>query len=138
MAAEFVNVDLEVSSSQSLDYLCTEFQDGGARKMFCGPTSHDRFFASFECDEHLTNPNSLISIFLGLVESLDERAAAQWESADSKVFDIGYEADSEQGRLQSDLSPDVIQRVANFGASLRITIYPKTNATTSRSTADRA
>lgn len=125
MAAEFVNVDLEVSSSQALDYLCTEFQDGGARKMFCGPTSHDRFFASFECDEHLADPNSLISVFLGLIESLDARATAQWKAADAKVFDIGYEADSGQGRLRSDLSPEIIQRVADSGASVRITIYPK-------------
>ena len=96
--------------------------------MFCGPTSHDRFFTSFECDEHLADPNSLILIFLGLVESLDERAAAQWGAADSKVFDIGYEADSGQGGFQSELTSDVVQRVSSCGASLRITIYPKTDA----------
>ena len=107
--------------------------------MFCGPTSHNRYFASFECDEHLADPNSLITMFLGMVESLDERAANQWAAAESKIFDIGYEADSEQGIFRSDLSSEVVKRISDFGASLRITIYPKTDANkTSHSTADRA
>ena len=125
MSATFVNVDLEILSAQPLDYLCTEFQDNGVRKMFCGETSHGRYMASFECNEHLADPDSLIEMFLGSVYFLDERAKSLWDSADSKVFDIGYEADSNQGNYQSQFKPDTILGIAKAGATISVTIYPK-------------
>jgi hypothetical protein len=93
--------------------------------MFCGPTSHERYLASFECNEHLADPNSLIAMFLDMIEFLDERAVQQWHSADSKVFDICYEADAEQGVFRSDISQEVMKRIAEAGATLRVTLYPR-------------
>lgn len=127
MAANFVNVDLEITSSAPLEYLCSGMVDNGARKMYCGKSSHGRYLASFECDEHLSDPNSLIEIFVGMVSLLDDRAKSLWNDAENKIFDIGYEADGHTEYYQSIIKPETISRASEIGAGITITIYPKPN-----------
>jgi len=128
MSASFVNVDLEIESPDPLDYLALEFADLEIRRLYCGETKGG-YLATFECNQiGGADPNSLIETFCGGLVHLDERATKLWNAAHRKTFDIGYEADAEVGSFRSEIKNEVARAVADAGASIVITIYPRPNS----------
>ena len=125
MPVDFVNVDLEVESHEPLDYLALELADSEVRRLYCGETKGG-YVATFECDKlGESEPNSLIKEFCDALTQLDERALKLWEGAHRKTFDIGYEANNESDSYRSEIRSDAVQAVADAGATIMLTIYPK-------------
>ena len=126
MAAKFLNVDLEVEAPESLDHICCELLEAGAFKLYNGETKGG-FLATFEIEDGKSgcDPNSIITSFLGAIGSFDDRAKATWNRSHRRIFDIGYEADSEDGSFHSDLKNDVLKKISELGAEIRITLYPR-------------
>ncbi len=60
-----------------------------------------------------------------MLDGLDERAKITWARAHRRAFDIGYETDDSAGSFHSDLKSDVLTRVAELGADVRLTLYPR-------------
>lgn len=128
MAANFVNVDLEIESPEPLDYLALELAESEVRRLYCGETKGG-YRATFECNQvGGSDPNSLIETFCGALVHLDERATKLWKSAHRKTFDIGYEADTDVGSFRSEIKNDIVRAVADAGATIVITIYPRTKS----------
>ena len=84
---------------------------------------HNGYFASFELNNELDNANSIISYFCVLIKNFDPIAKKLWDSAHSKVFDIGYQSNVSPQNYYSYIHWDTIQNLSSLGASLAITIY---------------
>ncbi|TLD70251.1 hypothetical protein FEM03_13785 [Phragmitibacter flavus] len=125
MAASFVNVDLEVTSREPLDYLALALSEYEIRHLYCGEATGG-YLATFECNRHGPYcPDSLVLTFTGAVNHLDERAKGIWDRAHRRTFDIGYEADARPGNFRSELNMETIKAVYEVGATVVVTIYPR-------------
>ena len=125
MALRLINVDLDIQSSGSLERLCSKLVAGGMDSLYCGD-HQDGFFARFECvdggDEY--DADEVIQKFCGIVEGLDESGERDWESADRRVFDVGYQATDGSDRWATELKNPTLLRVAKLGATVALTVYP--------------
>ena len=122
MSIEFLNVDLDIDSHKDLrplvDFLGKEVLD-----LYCGPAmGHQR--ATLEIATDRSDPDTLIQRFCLLIQSLEGDELDLWDSAFSKVFDIGYSSGLEPSNYRSEIRADTISEVAKIGGSLRISIYP--------------
>ncbi len=126
MPAKFINVDLEIEFSESLDHLCRELVEAGCLALYNGSTDTG-FFASFEIEDEESRDdlNSIIISFCDAINSLSEQARFIWDHADRRVFDIGYESYLPEGVFTSDLRCEVIDQIAKCGANVKITIYQR-------------
>ena len=126
MPSAFINVDLEVESSESLDRLCRELVTAGAIVLY-NDSIDNEFMATIEIEdeESRNDPNSIIASFCRAINSLTEEAHSTWTRANRRVFDIGYESYLPEGAFNSDLTSEVIHQISKCGADLRITIYQR-------------
>lgn len=124
MKIHFLNVDLEIRSYRDLQPIVKDFGND-VRTLYCGEAC-GHYLATFEAkDEGATaDADSMIAHFCLLVQSLEQDAKELWDSAFTKVFDIGYTSGSEPRSYSSELRSETIEQVASVGAALRITIYP--------------
>ena len=121
MKIHFLNVDLEIESHQNLQPIVEDFGDE-AVTLYSGQ-AQGHYVATFEAP-HTADADSIISYFCALIKTLDADAKALWETAFTKVFDIGYESGTEPRSYRSEIRAETIEQVASLGASLRVTIYP--------------
>jgi hypothetical protein len=123
MKTHFLQVDLEIESHHNLQPIVEGFGDN-VFNLYCGE-SQGHYLATFElCGASGTDPDSIICSFCTLIESLENEAKKRWESAFTKVFDIGYEGGSEPSSYSSEIRVGTIERIVLLGASIRVTIYP--------------
>lgn len=123
MRTHFLNVDLEIESHHNLQPIVEDFGDD-VYNLYCGE-AQGHYLATFELrGASGTDPDSIIYSFCRSIESFDNEAKKLWESAFTKVFDIGYEGGSELSSYSSEIRVGTIERVALLGASIRVTIYP--------------
>jgi len=124
MDIKFLNVDLEIESSADLSPLVAALQDDMVM-LYVGPAEAGGDLATFELVEECGNPDGTILGFCHLIEKLPLEAAKLWREARRKAFDIGYECGDTPHALQSELTCAALRRVADLGAFLSMTIYPK-------------
>ncbi|NER84276.1 MAG: hypothetical protein F6K42_33020 [Leptolyngbya sp. SIO1D8] len=121
MKINFLNVDLEIESHQDLQPIVHDFGED-AINLYCGK-AQGHYVATFEAP-HTADVDAAIAYFCALVDALEEETKVLWETAFTKVFDVGYESGLEPRSYLSEIRADTIQKVAALGAALRITIYP--------------
>ncbi len=120
---EFLNVDLEIESHKKLQPIVTAFGDD-VHILYCGE-AHKHQLATFEASGICTDEaDSLINFFCVLVEGLDDEAVSIWNSAFRKEFNIGYQSGLEPSHFESNIRNSTLKRIADLGASIKITIYP--------------
>ena len=124
MKIQFLNVDLEIESHRNLQPIVDSFGDD-AVNLYCGQ-ARGHYLATFETSNTEADPDSIVSYFCMLVKALDGEAKELWDTAFTKVFDIGYESvlEARSYSYSSEIRAETIERVAALGASLRVTIYP--------------
>lgn len=124
MKIHFLNVDLEIESHHDLQPIVKDFGDD-VRNLYCGEAC-GHYLATFEVKNGAAaaDADAVIARFCRLIQSLDRDAKELWDSAFTKVFDIGYASGLEPRSYASELRTDTIEQVASVGAALRVTIYP--------------
>jgi hypothetical protein len=129
MAVQFINVDLDIESRESLDYLCLDLSSSDIHHLHCEPGERG-FFARLECSSggDTSEADSVINKFCNALEALDERASAQWKAAHRRCFDLGYETTGSDQSWQSDLQLKTLSRVIALGASIAFTVYPRSQS----------
>lgn len=80
--------------------------------------------ASFEIPGSSAGADEIINSFCALVEALPKEVREIWDGCCSRVLDIGYESGTSPRSFRSEIRASTIQRVAEIGVSLVITIYP--------------
>lgn len=126
MPLRFINVDLDIESKKPLGYLCLELSTSDIHHLHCGPTGRG-YLARLECANggDSCEPDSIINQFCDAIERLDERASAEWQAANSRSFDLGYETTGLDQRWCSTLRHSTLFRVVSLGASIAFTAYPR-------------
>jgi hypothetical protein len=120
---QFLNVDLEIRSTQTLQPLLDSL--GDAAFVLHSDTTSDQHFASLELADHQeANADRTIERFCDLIEALPAAARQNWHASEARVFDVGYQLEStDKGGVMSELATATIDRLAQVGGSLRMTIY---------------
>lgn len=125
---EFLNVDLEIESSESLKPIIDSFGEE-VSVLFDGETSCGFTLASFEIRGLTFNRDAdeIISNFCNLIENFSSNVKSIWDKCHSKKFDIGFESGNFPRSYKMEIRADTIERVAKLGVSIIVTIYPKKN-----------
>ena len=128
MLPEFLNVDLELESNESLDLIAQQFGDR-VHILHNGPLHDIPYLLALEVyagDDH--DPESIIEAFCDLIEDLPAKGKASWRKCTSRRFDIGIESGTgiakRFGALCLSMSPETLKRVSALSAEVVITVYP--------------
>jgi len=128
MLPEFLNVDLELESKESLDVIAQEFGDM-VHVLHNGPLQDIPYLLALEIyagDDH--DPESIIEAFCDLIEKLSAKGKKAWRKCLARRFDIGIESGTgiakRFGALCLSLSPETLKRVSALSAEAVITVYP--------------
>lgn len=124
MSIRYLNTDLDLVAGRDLVPLANALEARGVSSLFVTPGDDGRSYATFETDNQYETPESNISAMLAAIESLDENVRALWSECSLREFNIGYDCGYEPWAFNNGLTNATLLRIANAGASLRITLYP--------------
>ena len=125
MEARFLNVDLEIDSLEQLQPIIDDFGED-VLVLYHGKNGNGFDFAAFEVSaESDRDGDGIISTFCVLIENLSPESKSIWDKCHSKKFDVGFQSGDFPRSYQTEIRADTIERVAQLGASIVITIYPK-------------
>jgi len=122
MNIRYLNTDLEIESKSDLSKIVQEF--GGDVSVLYHGEVRGYQHASFEIPGTSAGADEVINSFCSLVENLPKEMREIWDGCCSRVLDVGYESGTSPLNFRSEIRAPTVQRVAEIGASLVITIYP--------------
>ena len=125
----YLNTDLDLVSSDDLTELGNAFEVAGAFPLHDTQGEDGLWYATLETDEQHTEPDPNISEMLTIIESLAEPLRNLWMNCTRREFNIGYDCGADPWAFNQGLSAELLRRVANVGASIRITLYPDQDRT---------
>ena len=159
MGPNFINVDLEVWSRSDLSAFGKAVEPL-ALVLYVGKSRRKHLLAFEAKETRLSSPEATIWALLNVIRSLPPAARRTWKSADSRVFNVGYQAEEfvtllherppGSGRWYAKdprkaakasvttLSPKLIQALARAGGTVTTTIYPPTRQVPARRTNRRS
>jgi len=123
MEVHYLNTDLEIESENDLSLIIEEF--GEDVSVLHQGEIRGYQHASFEITGGMSmGADEAINGFCLLVENLPKDAREIWDGCCSRILDIGYQSGATSPNYRSEIRASTIQRVAEIGASIVITIYP--------------
>jgi hypothetical protein len=120
----YENTDLDLVSSDDLTPLAAAFKSGGVPPLHVTLGEDGRWYTTLETGERYTDPEPNIVAMLRVVEALGRPLGLAWKSCMLREFNIGYTCGREPWAFNHGLSTGILRRMADAGASLRITLYP--------------
>lgn len=119
----YLNTDLDLICDVDPAVLANEFE---AREFAVNVhTGDDGLFYILCEDENATEPEPNIIRLLDAVDALTDASRELWNRCLKREFDVGYDCGDEPWAFNQGLSNDVLRRMADCGATFRITIYPQ-------------
>jgi len=128
MPIRYNNTDLDLVSSEDLTPLAAALKAGGVPPLHVTRGDDSLWYTTLETSEPYSEPEPNIAAILSVVESLDEPLSLAWRACTQRKFDIGYTCGRTPWAFNHGLSTETLRRMAEMGASLRITIYPSRRA----------
>jgi Protein of unknown function (DUF2442) len=122
IAAQFINVDLDLKSSASLSPLLEAWSDR-ASELYTPEKDGRKHWLRLEPHSQPADPERGILEFCRLVRRLRGAARAAWQRASSREFDIGIQAGMERRSAEWVLSRKVIDAIHSVGGHIRVTDY---------------
>src|SRR5262245_32761556 len=89
----FINVDLEVWSTTDLSVFAEAVREK-ALVLYAGKSRRKDLVALEAKVTRSLSPEAIIWALLRLIESLPPKARRAWKTAQSRVFDVGYQAEA--------------------------------------------
>ncbi len=124
--AGFLNVDLEILSSYSLDLLAGEFGKV-AVILYSGPGEGGQQLLCLESLRCPDTPETAARALCRAVERLSPEARGSWDRARRKALNVGYELPSGVRSVQITLEPATLRRIVALGATVAFTCYRNDN-----------
>jgi hypothetical protein len=121
MSKRFLNIDLEIITSEEPTHLLNDFGQHGLI-LFSGPVESG-YLRTVEVLGESNTSESVMSAFVILFKRLSDLGKAEWQNALKREFNFGYEVDDLEARVELSVSPDFVAFVATHQASLGVTIY---------------
>ena len=124
----FLNVDVRITSTESFAAIAEGLEPAAfalhSAKLKKG------YFLSFESNKNRFKshtPDNVIKDLCGVIGKFSARARLEWDRADARVFDIGFDAESISeghfGLLSGDISTESLRLIFEVGGSLAVTVY---------------
>ena len=127
MEIRFLNVDLEIESSENLQPIIDDFGED-VSVLYHGENGSGFNLAAFEVNFSNDNDiDGIVSTFCFLIENLSQEAKEIWNKCHSKRFDAGFQSGDFPRSYKTEIRADTLERVAKIGASIVVTIYPEPN-----------
>lgn len=120
----YLNTDLDLVASVDLALLAATFESKGVFPLHVTRGENGLWSATFETEEEYEDPESNITAMLSVIEQLDEPERSVWQSLTVCEFNIGYDCGTKPWAFNQGLSNDLLRRIAEVKASLRVTLYP--------------
>lgn len=130
----YLNTDLDLVCQQDLTELARAFEVSGCSPLHVALGDDQKWYATFETDEQHAEPELSIAQMLTVIESLAEPFHSVWMKCTRREFNIGYDCGEKPWAFNQGLSAGLLGRLAAVGASLRITLYPDRDGTSSQQT----
>jgi hypothetical protein len=129
-----LNVDLNICSMSDLEPLVTALGD----QVYVLPAEQSRE-AHLELKRSFANADAAIREFTILIEALPKEQRELWDTAESREFSIGVQAEVERCYFEISLSTEAVEAAARLRAQIGLTVYPPkvTNKPEIRSSAAR-
>lgn len=139
----FINVDLELESSESVQPLVIELGEK-VFPLYCSEINEMAnleisqlnyyeangidFHDSYNDEKDLVGGVDVhINEFCSLIEYLSEDSKRIWSNCHRKEFDIGFQSGNTPKLFQTQIQSKTIRRCAELGATILITVYPRIN-----------
>jgi hypothetical protein len=121
---QYLNTDLDLVAPISLTPLISHFESAEVRPL--APTLGDdgNWYVTFETVEPFDEPDRNIVAMLCAIESASGEARTCWDSCTKREFNVGYDCGDEPWSFNQGLSNETLRRMADCGATFRITLYP--------------
>ncbi len=118
----YLNVDLEIVSSNSLDLLAEEM-GGAVLVLYSGPGLGRNRLLCLESSRSPNTPDAAARQLCTAAERLSPEARGIWDRARHKVFNIGYELPNSVRSVAVTLLPATVKRIVALGATIAFTCY---------------
>ena len=122
IAAQFINVDLDLKSSASLSPLLEAWSDR-VSDLYTPEKDGRKHWLRLGLHSQPADPERGILEFCRLVRLLRGAGRAAWQKASSREFDIGIQAGMESRAAEWVLSRKVIDAIYSVGGHIRVTVY---------------
>lgn len=135
MPIEFINADLEITSSEDLTPIKEAFAQSVYEfaVMHCGEIGDGNFMASFEVHPDRSRDDQSaeekIHAFCDSIARLPGFAKEVWNRAGKRVIDLGYQTDDHCEAFVDRIPLAAIRSLEELGIELALTIYPKSPLT---------
>ena len=136
----FINVDLELESSESVQPLvaelgenilalyCSEIDEMANLELNLYEIKGDDCYKSYDDEkDSVGGVNIHINEFCNLIENLSKKSRKIWDKCHKKEFDIGFQCGNTQKSFNTIIQSETIKRCAEIGATIEITVYPHFN-----------
>jgi hypothetical protein len=123
----FLNVDLEIASSSSLEPLTDEMGEA-VLVLYSGPGKGKGCLLCLESSRWPNTPNASARDLCRAVERLSVRARRVWDRARRKEFNVGYELRTGVRAVQVTLRAETVRRIVALGATVAFTCYRDDNS----------
>ncbi|MGK7950139.1 MAG: hypothetical protein AB4368_15500 [Xenococcaceae cyanobacterium] len=122
MNIQYLNTDLDIKSKEDIAPIIKAF--GNKVYVLHQESKESYYFASLEINDNVVDANLTAEYFCNLVARLPDDIRAIWDNCDDRILDIGYESGTLPRYYRSELKPTTVQKIAEVGMSIVITIYP--------------
>ncbi len=139
----FINLDLELESTESVQSLITElenevflgycgdFDELGMMELRAYKTIEGKdvdLYTTFDdSEDEVGGADIFINEFCKLIENLSISSKRVWDKCHRKEFDLGFQCGNTPKTFKTIIQSSTIKRCAELGASIMFTVYPHHN-----------
>ncbi len=130
----FINIDLELTSSDDLQPLADELGES-VFVLHCDKMPNlNEFWASLEIGDYdiyqsyddknkdIGGVDVLLSAFCDLLENLSPQSQSLWKKCKKREFDVGFGCGNTEKSFHTQIRAETLKRVSALGASVLITV----------------
>ncbi len=132
MPIHYLNTDLDLVATSNLRPLAAALEAFGILALNVWQVENGSWHATFEASTQYKEPELTIKAMLHAIDHLGDANRRRWSRCKLREFNIGYDNSTEPWPFDNGLSNKTLRRIAEIGATLRITVYPATRANRKR------
>jgi hypothetical protein len=120
---QYLNTDLDLICDLDPAILAAEFKTRDLLSVCVTPGDDGLFYVLCE-DRNDVEPEPNMVRLLDAIDALSVSGREIWNRCSKREFNVGYDCGDEPWSFNQSISNQTLRRIADCGASFRITLYP--------------